>query len=91
MSEAYPQYRCHKVVRAFKIGRIERDPISEQVEFLPEEATLPPFRKGWKFFARHSPHVGGYIVFYEDGYVSYSPAKPFESGYSRMEEERAPQ
>jgi hypothetical protein len=33
----------------------------------------------------HKPSSGGYFVEYEDGYTSFSPAKPFESGYSAIE------
>ena len=29
---------------------------------------------------KHSPEIGGYYVLYPDGYVSYSPAEPFEAG-----------
>lgn len=29
---------------------------------------------------KHQPEVGGYFVLYPDGYTSYSPATPFESG-----------
>lgn len=28
--------------------------------------------------------VGGYYVLYEDGFESWSPAKPFEDGYTRV-------
>jgi hypothetical protein len=30
------------------------------------------------------PEVGGYFVQYEDGYASYSPAEPFERGYTKV-------
>lgn len=30
--------------------------------------------------SKHSPVVGGYFVLYPDGYKSFSPAEPFESG-----------
>jgi hypothetical protein len=33
------------------------------------------------FFAKHNPQVGGYLVIYADGYMSFSPAKAFEDGY----------
>lgn len=35
--------------------------------------------------ARGVPVVGDYFVQYEDGYVSWSPAKAFEDGYMRIE------
>jgi hypothetical protein len=36
--------------------------------------------------ARGWPQVGDYLVEYDDGYVSWSPAKAFEDGYSRIKE-----
>ncbi|PYX85030.1 MAG: hypothetical protein DMG70_05000 [Acidobacteria bacterium] len=29
-------------------------------------------------------YLGGYLVQYEDGYLSWSPAKAFEEGYTRI-------
>lgn len=34
------------------------------------------------WLAKHRPEVGGYFVTYDDGYESYSPATPFEEGYT---------
>ena len=34
-------------------------------------------------FARGRPNLGDYIVIYDDGYKSWSPAKTFEDGYAR--------
>lgn len=34
--------------------------------------------------AKHKPVAGGYFVVYEDGYESFSPAKAFEEGYTRI-------
>ena len=36
------------------------------------------------FFARGTPQTGDYIVIYDDGYKSWSPAKAFEEGYTRV-------
>lgn len=35
------------------------------------------------FNARGTPNVGDWFVRYQDGYVSWSPAGPFEDGYKR--------
>jgi bacterioferritin-associated ferredoxin len=43
--------------------------------------TLPFPRE---FVDKHKPQVGGYIVIYDDGYTSFSPAKAFEEGYTRI-------
>ena len=37
------------------------------------------------FFTKHNPETGGYLVMYDDGYMSYSPAEPFEKGYSLLD------
>ena len=38
-----------------------------------------------EFITRHNPVQGGYIVQYEDGYMSYSPQGAFEEGYALAE------
>lgn len=39
-----------------------------------------------EFMQKHKPEVGGYMVFYADSYISYSPAAAFEEGYTLIEE-----
>ena len=34
--------------------------------------------------SRYMPKPGDYFVVYDDGYESYSPAKAFEEGYTRI-------
>ena len=54
-----------------------------KVVYRPEDA---------KWIAKHSDGkgpdalVGGYVVDYEDGYVSWSPAGAFEEGYELLHE-----
>lgn len=50
----------------------------------PAEPGYSPFPVDAEFLAKHRPQVGGYIVVYEDGYLSWSPAKAFEEGYTRI-------
>ena len=76
----YPEYRCHKIVRAFKVGAIEGCTIH------PTEPSLPPYDATPEFIGRHPFNLPGYVVFYEDGYASFSPAGPFESGYALVQE-----
>ncbi|MEM7578430.1 MAG: hypothetical protein AAF316_01020 [Cyanobacteria bacterium P01_A01_bin.80] len=38
-----------------------------------------------EWFTRHHPETGGYLVMYNDGYMSYSPAQPFEEGYTLLD------
>lgn len=48
------------------------------------DALLPGFFDSADYMERHNPEVGGYYVVYEDGFVSYSPAGPFEKGYTEI-------
>jgi len=100
MSEAMkqlPKYRCHKEVWAIKILDIVRhnegDPKAEtdgSALLCPEEhATYAPIKVGSDYMRKHNPHVGGYYVQYKDGYESFSPAEPFESGYTPVQEDAA--
>lgn len=79
-----PLYRCHKQVRALKIGAIEHiDPSGAIIT--PENSRYARFHVDAEYVGKHKPEVGGYYVVYEDGYKSYSPAAAFESGYSLIE------
>lgn len=94
-----PQYRCHKTVRAVKIREIvchaHEDPAITIEEFahtnefqgghiFHDEAGIGPIPFDAAYYRKHRPQVGGYYVVYEDGYCSYSPAKAFEDGYTRV-------
>lgn len=75
-----PQYKCHKIVRAAKvIGWKDTDqgPVFELDGGLADY----PAKVGW-----NEGMVGGYLVVYDDGYTSYSPAKAFEEGYAPLAE-----
>lgn len=50
----------------------------------PDGTQYKPFGLDQSFMERHTPVVGGFIVKYPDGYVSFSPAEPFESGYASL-------
>lgn len=91
---AWPQYKSHKIVNALKITSIEQTPEGIPSEFVggsydvtPEtpvgsEPSFATFQVPADFVTTHGPEVGGYIVSYDDGYLSYSPVEPFENGYS---------
>ena len=89
LQEPLPQYQSHKKVRALKIALIE-DPTQPDEDsngsrlIIPEEEGYLPFIVDHEYMKKHRPEVGGYFVEYEDGYVSYSPAEPFESGYTKI-------
>lgn len=50
----------------------------------PKEDGFKPFEVSAEFVAKHQPKAGGYFVVYEDGYQSFSPAKPFLTGYEKI-------
>jgi hypothetical protein len=83
----YPEYVCHKTVRAFKILAIKEDERNCHYELVPDDLTLLPAFVSHDWINKHNPKMGGYFVVYKDGYMSYSPANVFESGYTRCEEE----
>jgi hypothetical protein len=84
-----PLYTCHKQVRAAKIMSIR--PLQEdytqalQLELgtnVPSDLTVDI-----EWVQKHRPQAGGYLIQYADGYTSYSPAAPFEEGYTRAHTE----
>ena len=88
-----PRYRCHKEVWALKIRDIVPDSEQATAEgretdgsatIIPDEEGYAPFKVPREYVAKHSPRKGGYYVVYKDGYVSYSPAEAFESGYTKL-------
>lgn len=95
-----PQWKCHKVVRAAKIGMIH-PPVPGCAEFEKGKLELitPIAREGLtdklqalevdvtpEWLEHFKPEAGGYYVVYEDGYASFSPAKAFEEGYTLLEQ-----
>lgn len=79
-----PQYKCHKVVQAVKIVNITT---SESDFTLKVESPYTDIHVTVPWYNKHNPEIGGYYVIYEDGYTSYSPAEPFEKGYSKFPED----
>lgn len=91
MPKALPQYQCHKVVGALKILVVTPEARTETQEggawLVFEEHGYSPLHVDLAFVAKHNPQPGGYYVVYEDGYASFSPAEPFEQGYTLISEE----
>lgn len=79
-----PRYQCHKQVNALQISGIF--PNSRGVELHFVDDSVIPFQMTQDWYNKHVPHVGGYLVAYDDGYLSFSPADVFHAGYSRMDE-----
>ena len=76
-------YKCHKQVKAFKISDIKL--IEDSIYNLIGSNDIVMVRED--FMQKFKPEVGGYYVLYDDGYQSYSPAEPFEEGYTELVED----
>lgn len=79
----FPKYVCHKEVQALKIKAVDRR--DGKYFIVPEEAGFEPIEVHENFIDRHGPRAGGYLVFYADGYKSFSPARAFEEGYTAVQ------
>src|SRR5947207_3436546 len=88
-----PKYKCHKEVHALKIAAIALDSERAKAEnretdgsaiITPADQGYAPFKVAHAYVHKHKPEVGGYYVVYSDGYESFSPAKAFEEGYTRL-------
>lgn len=80
-----PKYKCHKEVWALKIKDLEQELESSGLVILtPVEEGYTPFKLTNDYVDKYRPVVGGYYVVYEDGYKSFSPAEPFEAGYTKI-------
>lgn len=82
-------YQCHKRVKAAKIteiyGRVELESTGKPVINLGfADGSRQEITEDW--MEKNKPAIGGYLVEYEDGYRSYSPAKAFEDGYKLVPE-----
>lgn len=77
-----PRYKCHKEVWALKIAAI--DWTNGGALITPAEPGHAPFEVDAAYLTKHNPQVGGYFMVYDDGYKSFSPAKAFEDGYTRL-------
>ena len=76
-----PKYQSHKQVWAL-------EPLPDGgLRITPEEEGYAAFDVDKQFVPLHDParpSIGWYYVVYEDGYKSFSPAEPFEEGYTRI-------
>lgn len=77
-----PRYKSHKTVWALKIKRVEHR--TWEVCLFFEDPSYAPIAKSSNWEAKFNPQDGGYYVVYADGYSSFSPAKAFEEGYTRL-------
>jgi predicted dehydrogenase len=82
-----PKYVSHKEVWALKIEAVQF--VGPNGECEPEDSTSVIMHFEGPFGPRQEttvdrpkPEVGWYMVQYEDGYISFSPAAQFEAGYT---------
>lgn len=89
-----PRYKCHKEVWALKIAEVKLDSDAARAEnretdgsatlVFVEASVYAPIKVDSDYVRKHNPQPGGYYVVYADGYKSFSPAKAFEDGYTRV-------
>ena len=83
-----PKYKCNKIVHALKVSKTENVDVVGYVgtstRLFFEEKEYAPILTPKEWSDKHSPEVGGYYVVYKDGYKSFSPAKAFEEGYTKI-------
>lgn len=84
---ALPAYRSHKVVHAARILAIHWCLAPNRGARLDLGPEYEPVDVSGEYVERHHPEIGGYYVRYADAYESFSPAKAFEEGYTRIEPE----
>jgi hypothetical protein len=82
-----PQYQSHKKVRASKIKAIQKENNNQQngpAYLILEAEGFPPLFMEAQWMQRFTPEVGQMLVVYDDGYMSISPAKPFDEGHTSI-------
>lgn len=80
-----PLYECHKQVRAAKITDIN---LSSRYNAVLTLEGYGPVTVTKEWLVNRRAEVGGYFVQYLEGddYTSFSPAAPFEGGYTLIKE-----
>jgi hypothetical protein len=81
--QVFPLYQCHKQVRAVMIDGIEPMIHGEGKVLVFKDGQRKHVDNAW--LARNPAlAAGGYFIEYQEGdkYTSYSPAYPFENGYT---------
>lgn len=82
-----PRYKSHKVVKAAPIFEYQylgaassrvRITVAINGDAIPIDLPIATL-------SRYVPQPGDYLVEYDDGYVSISPKKAFEDGYTKVE------
>jgi hypothetical protein len=78
------RYKCHKIVEAGLIDYFDGPAVilagGEKVALSPQDHER---------IGKMVKDGGGYLVRYDEGYLSWSPKKVFEDGYAIYEESEA--
>jgi hypothetical protein len=82
-----PRWRCHKVVAAAPIAYlgprsvvVDHDGRNVEIQLNDDECR--------RFFTmKQRPTLNDFFVIYDDGYRSWSPARAFLAGYTRLGED----
>lgn len=87
-----PRWKCHKIVNGEKVVRVEKVELQEQripddtlTDWILANGVAIPVSHELRHRGGPDP-VGGYYVFYESGFESWSPPEPFEAGYTKIED-----
>jgi hypothetical protein len=78
-----PRYQSHKKVWALKIKKVHTDEGGVGLSFEEPQFAIRAFTNS-QLKNKPTPEAGMYMVQYEDGYISFSPAEAFEAGYTRI-------
>jgi hypothetical protein len=76
-----PRFVSHKEVQALEIGHIEGEATMGATVYFKDEQFGSLYCEA-KMFARYVPQPGDFLVFYADGYKSFSPQAAFVEGYT---------
>lgn len=82
-----PKYKIHKIVSASKIKNVSICGVTDEPLFGTIQIVEPKedvVHVDAMFLQEHRPQSGGYLVVYEDGYLSYLSEKTFKDGFSRI-------
>lgn len=81
-----PRYKSHKKVWALKITSVQHlgaDTTTDENALVRIYFDPPYAPQEHNLRGKPTPEAGWYMVQYDDGYISFSPAQQFENGYTR--------
>ena len=84
-----PLYESHKRVWALKIKKVHPDEWGVGLVFEDQQFAVRAFTNE-QLKNKPAPEAGMYMVLYQDGYISFSPGKAFEEGYTLVGRKKRP-